>query len=176
MTTPTLREAAQAALEALEQHAMQRTYAGGVYISNAAIALRAALAQPVPDAPLCHCNDRPATECPGEWEPGCDLGNNPAHVRVSAQPVPDAVPVATVGDLIIQVRERVMAAGLLNRAPLYATPQPAPLTHGQIVEALDKAGCPLAYMDYDTDIKIARAIEAAHGIVPAPTTATGEQR
>jgi len=40
-----LREAAQQALEALENDVMQRTYAGGIRISNAAIALRAALAQ-----------------------------------------------------------------------------------------------------------------------------------
>lgn len=41
-----LRQAAQQALEALENDAMQRTYAGGVRITNAAIALRAALAEP----------------------------------------------------------------------------------------------------------------------------------
>ncbi len=40
-----LRTAAQQALEALEKHSMQRSYEGGVVISNAAIALRAALAQ-----------------------------------------------------------------------------------------------------------------------------------
>lgn len=47
----------------------------------------AALARP---APLCACRDRPAADCPGEWEPGCDLGANAAHVVV-AQP---AAPVA----------------------------------------------------------------------------------
>lgn len=30
---------------------------------------------------LCMCKDRAASACPGEWEPGCDLGNNAAHVR-----------------------------------------------------------------------------------------------
>lgn len=25
---------------------------------------------------LCACKDRPASQCPGEWEPGCDLGAN----------------------------------------------------------------------------------------------------
>lgn len=34
---------------------------------------------------LCMCKDRAASACPGEWEPGCDLGNNPAHVRVHHQ-------------------------------------------------------------------------------------------
>jgi hypothetical protein len=38
-------------------------------------ALRAALAEP------CPCGDRPAAQCPGEWEPGCDLGNNPKYAR-----------------------------------------------------------------------------------------------
>ena len=25
---------------------------------------------------MCACKDRPASHCPGEWEPNCDLGNN----------------------------------------------------------------------------------------------------
>jgi len=29
----------------------------------------------------CSCGDRPKDQCPGEWEPGCDLGNNPKYVR-----------------------------------------------------------------------------------------------
>ena len=41
---------------------------------------------PAPTAQQCQCKDRPADQCPGEWEPGCDLGANPAHVQV-AQPV-----------------------------------------------------------------------------------------
>ena len=48
-----LRQAAQQALEALENDAMQRTYAGGVRITNAAIALRAALAEPEQE-PVAH--------------------------------------------------------------------------------------------------------------------------
>jgi hypothetical protein len=42
------------ALETLENDVMQRTYAGGVRISNAAIALRAALAQ---EEPACCCGE-----------------------------------------------------------------------------------------------------------------------
>ncbi len=34
------------------------------------------------DGPLCPCKDRPASQCPGEWEKGCDLGANPKHVAV----------------------------------------------------------------------------------------------
>ena len=33
----------------------------------------------------CICKDRALSACPGEWEPGCDLGNNVAHVRGGAQ-------------------------------------------------------------------------------------------
>ena len=29
----------------------------------------------------CPCGDRPADQCPGEWEPGCDLGNNPKYAK-----------------------------------------------------------------------------------------------
>lgn len=29
----------------------------------------------------CACGARDADECPGSWEPGCDLGNNAEHVR-----------------------------------------------------------------------------------------------
>lgn len=29
----------------------------------------------------CICGDRLAADCPGEWKPGCDLGNNPQHIR-----------------------------------------------------------------------------------------------
>ena len=75
----------------------------------AADCVRAALAHPAPAAPvkeslttapaepaepLCACKDRPASQCPGQWEPGCDLGNNPAHVRVIDAPAEPAEPVA----------------------------------------------------------------------------------
>lgn len=36
----------------------------------------------------CMCNDRALSACPGQWEPGCDLGNNPAHVRRSKREHP----------------------------------------------------------------------------------------
>lgn len=38
-----------------------------------------------PDNPskvLCMCKDRTLGACPGEWEPGCDLGNNPVFCKV----------------------------------------------------------------------------------------------
>lgn len=39
-------------------------------------ALRAALAEQ-----KCPCGDRPADQCPGEWEPGCDLGANEKYAK-----------------------------------------------------------------------------------------------
>ena len=35
------------------------------------------------ESAVCACKDRDQSACPGEWEPGCDFGNNPAHVRVA---------------------------------------------------------------------------------------------
>jgi hypothetical protein len=35
---------------------------------------------------ICRCGDRPASQCDEEWGPTCDLGNNPAHVKVARQP------------------------------------------------------------------------------------------
>jgi hypothetical protein len=42
---------------------------------------RALYATPPPPATLCPCKDRPAQDCPGEWEQGCDLGANEEHAR-----------------------------------------------------------------------------------------------
>jgi hypothetical protein len=34
------------------------------------------------DSPeYCSCGDRLKVACPGEWEPGCDLGNNPRYEK-----------------------------------------------------------------------------------------------
>jgi hypothetical protein len=35
----------------------------------------------------CPCGDRPAEQCLGEWEPGCDMGSNPKYTKV-AEPAP----------------------------------------------------------------------------------------
>ena len=82
----TLREAAQQALEALEKAVV--AFGPGLTLQqNAITALRAALAEQ-----KCPCGDRPADQCPGEWEPGCDLGANEKYAKVvkvaeQAQPV-----------------------------------------------------------------------------------------
>jgi hypothetical protein len=33
---------------------------------------------------LCVCKHRAAADCPGEWEPGCDLGSNPYYIGVGS--------------------------------------------------------------------------------------------
>lgn len=35
----------------------------------------------------CACKDRPADQCPGEWEPGCDMGANELHAAPAPTPV-----------------------------------------------------------------------------------------
>ena len=92
-----LRQAAQAALDALESDAIQRTFAGGVRMSNAAIALRAALAQPpAPTAPPCNRDRNSYCQCERKALM-CD-GVGPAP---TAQPVqqPGAEPV-TLADVL----------------------------------------------------------------------------
>ena len=40
---------------------------------------------------LCPCEDRPADECPGEWEQGCDLGANEKFVKRVTHELEDQV-------------------------------------------------------------------------------------
>jgi len=70
------RATVQQALEALEEHGAAYMHHEAEY-RKAITALKAALEQPE----LCSCGDRAKDQCPGEWEPGCDLGNNPAFAR-----------------------------------------------------------------------------------------------
>lgn len=74
---------AEAVWASLPRRLQSRMSMGDVEDVLAAIAALRVLVQP-----LCMCKDRPASECPGEWEQGCDLGSNAAHVRVHepAQP------------------------------------------------------------------------------------------
>jgi hypothetical protein len=64
----TLREAAQQALEALDAYSWEQ-------VNAARAALRTALSE------QCPCGEKPKAECPGEWEPGCDLGANAKYAR-----------------------------------------------------------------------------------------------
>lgn len=48
-------------------------------------------AVPLVQAAACQCGVRHAAGCPGAWEPGCDLGNNPDHVRVASAEASAAV-------------------------------------------------------------------------------------
>ena len=86
-----LRDAARQALEALESRGATREMHYHIIT-----ALRAALEQPctyrceawpecgcaaLEQPEQCACGDRPKDQCPGEWEPGCDLGNNSKYAR-----------------------------------------------------------------------------------------------
>ena len=86
----TLREVLQQALEALEgwhnyekwvwpESALEQAKRN---TTESLAALRAALAEQ-----KCPCGDRPAEQCLGEWEPGCDMGSNPKYAKV-AEPAP----------------------------------------------------------------------------------------
>jgi len=80
-----LRTAAQQALGALKSVQDHKPNDE----TNAAItALRAALEQPE----QCSCGDRLKDQCPGEWEPGCDLGNNQKYARRVALEQPKQPP------------------------------------------------------------------------------------
>jgi hypothetical protein len=104
-----LKKAAQQALEALkclvETYEMGNTIRADIMDAEEAIAsLKAALEQPEQELKpfngltkeealawarglradsleYCSCGDRPKGKCPGEWELGCDLGNNPKYAR-----------------------------------------------------------------------------------------------
>ena len=81
-----LREAAQQALEFCEflwRDVPLNDYSEDMR-QDVESALRAALAE------QCKCGDRPADKCPGEWEPGCDLGENEEHAVVAEQDEPVA--------------------------------------------------------------------------------------
>lgn len=49
------------------------------------------LARQASPEPPCSCGDRPASQCAGEWEPGCDLGNSErfAEPVIDPAPLPD---------------------------------------------------------------------------------------
>ena len=75
-----LRDAAQQALNALTKASipLQGHYPEW---NDAISSLRAALRA----EEMCACKDRPKARCPGEWEPGCDLGANEQFVAVAQQ-------------------------------------------------------------------------------------------
>lgn len=130
---------------------------------------RAALA--AVDAEPCACKDRPLSQCPGEWEPGCDLGRNEKYVVPVQEPVAwrFKVKVWIGGDIFeTQWRATTHNDGRAGLEPLYTTP-PAPkrqpLTDEQITAIVREAAKGSAVRrDGSTSHRIARAIERAHGI------------
>jgi predicted RNase H-like nuclease (RuvC/YqgF family) len=53
--------------------------------------------------PRCNCGDREASKCPGEWEPGCDLGANPKYAKVVPFEQPEALRLA---DALAELRRQ----------------------------------------------------------------------
>lgn len=58
---------------------------GTVGDSVHALKVPALVAAAIAAAPRCACNDRAASACPGEWEPGCDLGANEKYMRAGTE-------------------------------------------------------------------------------------------
>jgi hypothetical protein len=83
---------------------------------RAAIALAAQPAQAATE-PHCWCGDRKFSECPGQWEPGCDLGANAKHA-VAAPPEAEAALSAALGSVPapVQAGEPVDADDLIPRS------------------------------------------------------------
>lgn len=123
----------------------------------------------------CPCGDRPAEQCLGEWEPGCDMGSNPKYAKV-AEPAPQQEvqePVYEMhrGELCYRSTEDDQSYGMLcpvndlpNGTKLYTHPAPVrePLTPEQIKELRKKQPSEdLCGWSYEQGIKSA---EAEHGI------------
>ena len=70
-----------------------------ITIKGAEVERLAAQAAPIEEK-RCACNERPASGCPGEWEPGCDLGNNPKYVRVGQSPAQAPVQPVSLTDVL----------------------------------------------------------------------------
>ena len=176
---------AQQALEALEWHYHQghSNTLGGMRLKIDEKALRnlkAALAEPEPpigkastdvgvqvfvlkkEEP-CPCGDRPAAQCPGEWEPGCDLGNNPEYAkRVNlAEPVQEPVAWGSGDGYWIRAEDKAIRPDRERFTVAFYTspPQRKPLTE-------DEIGIICASLGFAqiSPVEVARAIEAAHGI------------
>lgn len=86
----------------------------------------------------CPCGALPASACPGSWEPGCDLGNNPSHVAVAESPNTDAAlglvelpPIRISASLHAGLVKAAEARGVIVQAlvreclEVYGTPTPA---------------------------------------------------
>jgi hypothetical protein len=149
--TPTLREAAAAALDYIEAPSSKLWPAGTLH--HITINLRAALAQPVPDAePVAWVLSPTDIYDFAGW-----LTTRPGTLVVGS--LHEAGPMAeAVGEYLRKFPDRFAAH-----------PQPAPLTDTQLCamrkQNLDDSDSPAWAYE-----KGMRDAEQAHGIVPAPTT------
>lgn len=149
-----------------------------------------------PAQTLCHCKDRPASECPGEWEPGCDLGNNEAHAVAATKSAESAQHSAQMASAWAKVQTDAVAA-------LEEPEQSEPVAHCRVRPLQGDESTPKVFVQwvkqpvpgplfaapprrepltegeirshaYAVDrkggsvIDLARAVEAAHGIGVKP--------
>jgi ribA/ribD-fused uncharacterized protein len=154
----------------MQPHRSVPLYTADQMRTYAADCVRAALAHPAPAAPvkeslttapaepaepLCACKDRPASQCPGQWEPGCDLGNNPAHVRVIDAPAEPAEPVAWLhdsGHLALAGKDCDFDTMLHRQwVPLYAAQPPQPVQPPTDKDSLTVAQHGAFYKDPDAE-------------------------
>jgi hypothetical protein len=164
--TPTQREAALRLAEAMQAGADDPMWAHHAEIKKSTLNYAAALLRELAAEPAqrCPCGDRAAAACPGEWEPGCDLGANEKHVRV-AEPVHEPYGSVTTHKVSGQhFFYRWPDPPYLDTASECVTvythpPQRQPLTDEQIddlAREMVKGGKSVNWL--------ARAIERAHGI------------
>lgn len=137
---------------------------------------------------VCKCGDRAAAACPGEWEPGCDLGANAKYARAvdhgpaveALKAEPQGEPVALIKDGILawhttytRLRERYQTGAHL----LYAHPPQQRKPPREQITAAAKALCRQAStacnVDFDDNWKVygddyiadaTAALNAAYGI------------
>ena len=100
----TTRAAMQQALRLIEDEGHKAD------LLEAASILRAALAEQ-----KCPCGDRPADQCPGEWEPGCDLGANEKHAKVATADASLGAAIEAIDAALAEQAQPTSEAGWLHR-------------------------------------------------------------
>ena len=110
----------------------------------------------------CKCGTRLWHECPGAWEPGCDLGANEAHAKLHEPQEPVAWINAARDVLTSHPESWGREDEDWQALYTHPTPQRQPLTDEQIIGLVRDMSIEMRWPS--TPLDIARAIERAHGI------------
>ena len=127
------------------------------------------LAEAPAPAPVaqCACKDRPADKCPGQWEPGCDLGASEAHAKTAPAPV-----APRGGSRIPSWAEKWMPRPTIPAARAPVAQQP--LSRDAVKAILTEAGYDTVNVQGRCDfIAGLRHGESAHGITGNATAQEG---